>query len=129
MTIKVLPLDFWMADEDLFDSSDHPSAPVIFNRNGIYRTPFLCWFEVNGKAYQYSRKDFDYTLSLMTASELNDRQAAALSAVVSHGLATPVQSNLLHLHKENKLLQQIRRETNRFLKRPRIIYRKQPCTH
>lgn len=66
-------------DQELKDYQTE--VPVVFNRDGIYKTKDACWFETNGKAYEHDASMFDYTLSLINADERGIEVYRALSGL------------------------------------------------
>ena len=94
--IKVLPLERWMLGEldEKFTSID-----PVFNRNGYYCLGRKCWFEVNGNAYQYEKKYFDYALRLYNHSPLRDKEMKALEILLKEKILDKKMKELLTTEK------------------------------
>jgi hypothetical protein len=115
MRLKVLPLDRWMTkvytNPEDFKSCVHGMKKIlpILNRDGIYKYGKLYWFESMGVAYKYWSGMFDFTLNILHASELNERQAQALKDIVEQKLATRKQRELHYFRKQYAYIQSIKR--------------------
>lgn len=105
MRLKILPLAFWMVTEDLLAdclaSGRYPPVPPRFDRPGVYLEGATCWFELgDGRAFAYDVSQVRYQLALAAASQLTERQAAALQGIVAQRLATKTQRTLLRHYQE-----------------------------
>lgn len=126
MSIKVLPLTGMMAVdpvqydltfEDMFNGK--PRIEPVFHRNGFYydRKTKQAWLEWYGNSVKTTVKQFQYELAVYHASELNERQIAALQAVVNEGMATKQQKDILTHYRHSVEQRNIERETKRFFMR------------
>ncbi|GBG14846.1 uncharacterized protein NMK_2447 [Novimethylophilus kurashikiensis] len=98
--LKVLPLEYWMANEDALESTldydGYRETEPRIKRPGIYSDGKNCWFETkDGRAFVYGQDKFDLKLSVFNAERLSRRQAEALAGIAAAGLATPQQKELL----------------------------------
>lgn len=128
MTIKVLPLDFWMKHpkllEDCLSTDRHLPCIPHFNRDGIYSNYGECWFEVNGKAYTYPVEDFNYQLNMLNAEELTVKQGEALEEIIKQKLATKEQRKLFQFYCEAMRSKKCSRHSRK-LAIPRMKYWKE----
>ena len=53
MTLKVLPLDFWMKYADYRDDCDVVPTEPVFHYDAIFMTGNEWWFECGGEAFTY----------------------------------------------------------------------------
>lgn len=131
LVVKRLDLEPWMAydvllygaqqptSSSLLGSSSYPEIAPIFNKPGYYysrphpifrrRSPPLCWIELNGKAYKADPCAWECSFAIVSASEINVRQADALHHIISEGLASKEQKTLFN----NWLLSESVREGHR----------------
>lgn len=121
MTIKVLPLEFWMEDafflEDCLEGGRYMPTPPRYKRPGIYLDGDACWFEVSAtEAYSYPKEDFVYKLNVLNALRLNEHQAQSLKSVIAQKLASKEQRNLFHFYRDGLEI----RKTGRMARKCRI---------
>ena len=91
MNLKVLQLEEWM--KMLHDDRHSVNysklydeiAPII-GRDGLYRYGKESWFEVDGRAYVYSVKDFEYVLKMFNHRPLRDNEEKLLKEVLRSGI-------------------------------------------
>lgn len=110
--LLVLPLEYWMESDDLFDDLFDRLEQInpIFNRPGYYykRKENICWFENSeGKAFKYNIEEFKYTISLYDVEKYNNKQYNALKLIIEQKLATKEQKRLFYLITEVFNLKQI----------------------
>lgn len=121
--VKVLPLDFYVpleSDSPVADMLNegyrqelrdyHKEVPVVFNRMGRYLTKDKCWFEVEGKAYKYCRKQFLWELEGKHVREMDSRFLLKLKELASldYSLLTKRQRDWLAHYNHNLELRKIR---------------------
>ena len=90
-------------------SKEYLSIDPVFKRNGKYAKGDKAWFEVDGKAWTYSIKMFQWEIATLEAERLNARQVSALKAVCENKLATKQQAQLLYMYNHAQELREIRR--------------------
>ena len=125
--IKVLPLEYWMQmppfmEDDFYPMEEweivnelkkYPETQPIFRRDGIYMCGALCWFEVNGKAFNHPRKDFIHALNTANGGELSDEKMQALREIIKVGLATKQQRQAYYFADHAKECRDIYRMTRK----------------
>ncbi len=106
MNIKRLSLQPWMIYEskrqrknELLGADPYIEINTVFNRDGIYKQGKNCWFEVNGKAYQYSIQTFNLEQKILDVNEMDNKKIEALKQICLVGLATKKQKEILNIHK------------------------------
>jgi hypothetical protein len=98
-TVKVLPLDRWMSSTRAFPYFNLTETNPFFNRDGIYLSVKKCWFEVNGKAYLYDKKQFVYDLQLMNDLEVCQRKVKLFGELIKENIASKDQKRIFYAHK------------------------------
>lgn len=121
MTIKVMPLEFWMENpfflEDCLAGGRYKPTPPRFMRPGIYVDGAACWFEVSAtEAYTYPKEDFVYKLNVLNALRLNEHQARALSSVIAQKMASKEQRSLYRFYRDGMEI----RNTGRMARKYRL---------
>lgn len=103
MNIKRLQLDKWMiskkSNQDILGFEPYFEISPIIGKNGIYKSGLNCWFEVDGKAYSYPVKRFNYDFKIIEINEYDNKDIKALSEIVKLGLATKKQKEIVSLYK------------------------------
>jgi len=118
MTLKVLPVEYWMELHDI-DSDELPEIAPILNRDGyFYETVSKrCWFEFNGRAFDLEKNtQFLFELELLNHKRLSTEENNALKVLTKHKLISKEQCRLLWI---DSLIKEIRLdalESNKFKK-------------
>lgn len=103
MNIKRLQLDKWMlskkSKQDILGFEPYIEISPTIGKNGLYKSGLNCWFEVDGKAYSYPVKRFDYDFKIIDVNEYDNKDIKALSEIVKLGLATKKQKEIVSLYK------------------------------
>ena len=112
MTLKVLPVEYWMelhVDYPEMAQDELPEIAPIINRDGyFYETVSKrCWFEFNGKAFDLEKNtQFLFELELLNHKPLSIEEINALKVLTKHKLISKEQRHLLwidYLAKEIRL--------------------------
>lgn len=93
MTLKVLPLEYWMEHD-----SNFPEITPVLNRDGyFYETVSKrCWFELGGKAFDLERNtQFLFELELLNHKPLSVEEVNAFKVLTKHKLLSKDQCRLL----------------------------------
>ena len=91
--------------------------PVKVGKDGRYLTKCACWFECEGIAYEYDRRDFLYDLALLEAAELSMDTYRALLTIqrLNSAILSKKQKRLISFKAQELGLQNLRRESNKLL--------------
>lgn len=126
--IKVLPTEFWMAEE-YRDQCDVKEIAPVYHRDNQYLVGDNWWFEIDGKAFTYDTKEqrnsavkqFKYQLRVTDEAILNQRELEAITTIVrvsrNETLKREARTLLFH-HRQAVSLREVRRGTQRhFIRR------------
>jgi len=105
MTLKVLPVEYWM---ELHYSDELPEIAPILNRDGyFYETVSKrCWFEFNGRAFDLEKNtQFLFELELLNHKRLSTEEINAFKVLTKHKLISKEQCRLLWI---DSLIKEIR---------------------
>jgi hypothetical protein len=117
MTLKVLPIEYWM---ELHDSDELPEIAPILNRDGyFYETVSKrCWFEFNGKAFDLEKNtQFLFELELLNHKPLSTEEINALKVLTKHKLISKKQRHLLWIDSLVKEIRLDALESKKFVKK------------
>jgi hypothetical protein len=101
MTLKVLPLAYWMELHVNFPDiaqDELPEIAPILNRDGyFYETVSKrCWFEFNGRAFDLEKNtQFLFELELLNHKPLSTEEINAFKVLTKHKLISKDQCRLL----------------------------------
>lgn len=124
MSIKVLPLEFWMEFEDWCEAYDESwprearECLPRFNRPGWYfdRVNWKSWFErPSGASYSYPVKQFKEQLEQIEVAEIDRKTIEALKVVIDAKLATKEQRRIYSIWVLNRECWKIGWETRKIL--------------
>lgn len=73
----------------------------IINRNGYYLMEDFCWFEFNGKAYEYEVESFKYKLKLLNAKVFREVELKAIELLINANIADSQLRDKYYTHRDN----------------------------
>ena len=117
--VKVLQLDWWMRYD--FESgelqNDYHSAKTYyevfpeFNREGVYLNDQRCWFEIGGKAFKYSRIDFEFQLQMLNVKPLRKVEYEAYKILRKAKLLSRKEKEKLSIYEDWLRLEEVGRDS------------------
>lgn len=128
MNVKVLPLAFYKFykgerlnnfQAQMNERYKHElecyyeEIPPEYNRDGWYLLGDKCWFETNGKAYLYNKKQFDFEMNLKWAGEFDIATVGAIRNLekVCESVLSKEQKKLLQFYNYVEIFKKDKRES------------------